>query len=194
MTVRTASTPRAALAALATLLALTLAGCGDTPPAPAREPDPPPRPSLLPPRPADLNVDQAVVCELLTHDQRTQLKIDSFGAANDPKMCGWSVGSQAQSYGWNAGFDRPKRSEQAARGTGAKVVQVAGFPAVQTSSSVFDPNYGCIYIIDIAPDQDFSVAYFNDGKDIPGMTHEKACQQAAMVAELTVANLKSQAR
>jgi hypothetical protein len=183
----------AALATLATVLAL--AGCGGTPPPTAPEPDPPPRPSLLPPRPADLHADQVEVCSLLTPAQRAQLKIDLFGTDdNNTRVCDWSVGRGAQSYGWNAGFDRPKRSEQAARGTGAQVVQVGGFPTVKTSSSVFDPSYGCLYIIDIAPDQDFSVAYFNDGKDIPGMTHEKACQQAAIVAELTLANLKSQAR
>lgn len=193
---RTSRIVRAGLAALAVMLAASgLAGCAGTPTPPAPEHGPPARESPLPPRPVDLRVDQVEVCSLLSPAERANLKIDNFGSNdNNSRVCSWNVGRRAQSYGWLAKFDRPSRFEQAARGTGTRLESVGGFPAVRISPTKFDPAYGCIYVIDIAPDQDFGVSYQNDRKDIPGMTHEKACLQALAVAELTMANLKAKAR
>lgn len=193
----TSAAIRAGVAAALTVLLATagLTGCADTPSPPTPVPGPPSRESPLPPRPVDLRIDQVEVCSLLSPAERANLKIDSFGTNdNNSRVCSWSVGRRAQSYGWLAKFDQPKRFEQAARGTGARLESIGGFPAAQTSPARFDPTYGCTYVIDIAPDQDLSVGYLNDNKDIPGMTHEKACQQALSVAELTMANLKAKAR
>jgi hypothetical protein len=188
-------TIRAGLSALVVLLTAGLASCSDTPTSPTPEASPPTRESPLPRRPVNLHVDQVDMCSLLSQAERANLKIDEFGSNdNNTAVCSWSVGRGAQSYGWLAKFDVPKRFEQAARGPGARLTSVGGFPAAQTSPARFDPTYGCTYVVDIAPDQDFTVGYLNDNKDIPGMTHEKACQQALSVAELTMANLKAKAR
>lgn len=177
------------------LAILLVAGCGGSPtqgtpvPAPSTESTLSP----LPPRPADLPVDGLDACSLLTPQQRTQLKIDST-TAGDRNDCGFRVGSLKRDYVWILALVRPSTVARAARGEGATVTQIDGFPAVRTASSVFDRDYHCILVIDIAPDQDLSVYYQSTHKDIPGMNYERACQQAAVVAEMALGNLRSQAR
>jgi hypothetical protein len=130
---------------------------------------------------------------LLTAAQRAQLKIESINRSpvGEPPRCDFQVGRTNQTYSWFVMFERPRKVEQAARGEGATVLQVGGFPAVQTRSSVFEAAYHCIYLVDIAPEQTLNVSYGNDSKDIPGMNHDLACKQTAKVAEMVVANLRT---
>jgi len=75
--------------------------------------------------------------------------------------------------------------------TGAQLVQVAGFAAVQTSSSLADPEKQCLLYVDVAPGQALDVQYINPNGDYPGINHQVACQLASKAAELMVANLRN---
>jgi len=75
--------------------------------------------------------------------------------------------------------------------TGAQIVQVAGFPGVQTASDLQDPSKQCVLMLDVAPGQTLQATYQNSHGDYPGINHQVACQLASKAAELMVANLRN---
>jgi hypothetical protein len=135
---------------------------------------------------------------LLSAAQLKQLKVDSSlsGSGNDEfgsLDCSWS-GSDP-SNDWLARAIVKKGAEYYLGSvTGAQVVQVAGFPAVQTASPDVDPAKQCQLFIDVAPGQSLQVQYANFTGDYPGISHQVACQQASKAAELMIGNLKKLAQ
>jgi hypothetical protein len=135
-------------------------------------------------------------CALLTSAEVTQLKVDKGtpDTAYDQDhsaICQWADYESTPDNAWTAGVELRHSAEEALGGAGAQVVQVGGFPAVQTASGIGDNSDNCILLVDVAPGQRLSVAYINQRKDFPGINHEVACQQADKAAELMVANLRS---
>lgn len=178
------------------LLLLGLTACGTEAPAPPpAEPTSAPASALLPPRPMVLRLDGVQPCSLLTAQEVARLGVRRIGPAWDnTSSCDWQTPGMKLGYGFSASLERQEGAEVAAQGEGAQVVSVGGFPAVRTASAIFDPTYSCIYVVDVAPGQILGLFYENTYKDIPGMNHELACQRAAQVAELMVANLRRLAR
>jgi hypothetical protein len=78
--------------------------------------------------------------------------------------------------------------------TGAQVVQVGGFAAVQTASPYGDPNTHCILLVDIAQGESLWAEYDNTAGDYPGIDHQVACQLTQRAAEFMVQNLRVLAR
>jgi hypothetical protein len=199
-------TRRGPLALVVALVSVGLAGCGGntsgtgTASSPSASAAPPPSaaaPSPLPPRPAALRLDGVDPCSLLTPAQVSQLKLSqgSPGANSDglgSPDCGWHALAATPRDVWIARTVLKQGAEfYLGSVTGARVIQVAGFPAVQTSSDLAKPDLNCIMFIDVAPGQCLGIFYSNSFGDRHGINHEVACQQADRVAELLVANLRA---
>jgi hypothetical protein len=75
--------------------------------------------------------------------------------------------------------------------TGASVIQIAGFAAVETQTPDFPANSHCLLGIDVAAGQSLYVIYDYDGSTVP-MTRELACEKARVAAEMAVQTLIEQ--
>jgi hypothetical protein len=76
--------------------------------------------------------------------------------------------------------------------TGARVVTVGGFAAVETRRDDSYPvPFHCVLIVDIAEGQNLWVQYDYDGSTVP-MTKQLACDKAKVAAELAVQTLIEQ--
>lgn len=200
------------LVALAVMLALGVgvAGCGAPAASPGKpgagQPPPAPIPAParpgpgLPPRPAVLPVDNVDPCRLLTDAQARQLGVNPGEPhMNNDEMpgpdCRWNNFPNSPDKRWLA-QPLPTRGAEYALGstTGAQVVQVGAFSAVQTTSPFAERRWSCILLVDVAPGQSLLVQYLNGGGDDPTMTHERACQNAATGAGLMIHNLRTLAR
>lgn len=200
----TVGTIRWLAAALLVLTGLGLTSCGPAPAAPVETGTPvapPPRstalaPSPLPARPAELRLDNIDPCSLLTSAQEDQLSLpfgsrdpepEEFGATN----CAWS-----SSIGpGNTWIIRtiPKQGTEyyLGAGTGYEMIKIGDFAAVQSApDNAPNPDWVCINHIDVAAGQSLSIVYSNLLGDLPGINHTVACQQAAKVGEMAVANLR----
>ena len=151
---------------------------------------------VLPPRPATLAFGQTNPCDLLNEAQRKQYAVgagqpttEDYGGPNKGPRCIWNSLTMNPDYGYVAGFvvnrgvdavhsQEPQRS-------------VAGFGAVTAGTIGIEPTYDCGIFVDVAPNQAFSVSYDNQGKDIPGMTHQVACDKAQQAAELMLTNFRA---
>jgi hypothetical protein len=135
-------------------------------------------------------------CDLLTHAQTVQLAAEHTtpGSNNDGKDspdCQWDNFGGPPDNGWLIRLElNQDASYYLASTTGAQIVQVGGFPAVQSSSPTQNPNTHCIVLVDAAPKQTMYVLYTNLDGDYPGISHQVACQQADKVAEMAVGNLR----
>jgi len=104
---------------------------------------------------------------------------------------------------WNSTNARPddswiaktitKRGAEYALGsvTSTKVVDIGGFPAVQTATAYGDPAHECLLFVDVALGQSLQVEYLNQRGDHPGISHETACQLATTAATDMVTRLRS---
>lgn len=185
------------------LALLTAVGCGGENPSPQFSPPAPqaaPTVSPLGPRPQTLSLAGIDPCALLTPAQVSALKVRAgrSGEDNDglgSRDCIWSNSPNRPDIGWVARATLQRGAEWYRDSvTGAEVVQVAGFPAVQTSSSAGDPETHCILAIDVAPGQSLWVQFDNMDKDYPGMNHQRACQLARQAAETMMTNLRGLVR
>jgi hypothetical protein len=68
---------------------------------------------------------------------------------------------------------------------------VAGYAATTTTSALFDPQWHCYMLVDVGPGQSLLSDYTVETKDLPGMTHQKACDNAQTAAEFMLANLRA---
>jgi hypothetical protein len=68
---------------------------------------------------------------------------------------------------------------------------VGGYAATATSSAFGDAKYECLLMVDVAPGRAMMSHYTNDSADLPGMTHQKACDNAEKAAEFMLANLRA---
>jgi hypothetical protein len=195
----------AGLAGLALVL-MGLAGCSSgssksgyssTPPTQPSTTSEAPSTSLLPPRPAVLRLDGVDPCALLTPAQVRQFKTEPGKPAvnNDglgSRECLWHGEAVKPDSIWNARAILTQGADYYLDSvTGSQISEVAGFPAVQTSSNIGDPATQCLLFVDVAPGQSLEVQYGNLAGDYPGISHQVACQQATKAAELMVANLRN---
>jgi hypothetical protein len=196
-----------AVVALSVLASSGLAGCSSSPatssgpgpsPSPAEGPSPAtPSPSPLPPRPLALRLDGIDPCTLLTPKQGRQFSsVPSRRVADDQEPgiydCIWSTFPTNPVSNWTASSVLDHGADYYLGSvTGAQIVQVDGFAAVQTSSNLADPERQCLLYVDVAPGQALDVQYINPNGDYPGISHQVACQQATKAAELMVANLRN---
>jgi hypothetical protein len=105
--------------------------------------------------------------------------------------CTWDNDGGPPENGWVIRFDlQHDASYYLGSTTGAQVAQVAGFPAVQSSSAFVDPKIECILVVDVAPGENLQASYQNLRGDYPGINHQVACQLADQVAEMAVKNLR----
>jgi hypothetical protein len=144
-----------------------------------------------------LRLDGVDLCALLLPKQSSQLKTDRGSQVADDLQpgkhdCIWTNFPAKPVSNWTAhavldhGADYYLGSV-----TGAQIVQVDRFAAVQTSSNLADPERQCLLYVDVAPGQALDVQYINPNGDYPGISHQVACQQATKAAELMVANLRN---
>jgi hypothetical protein len=68
---------------------------------------------------------------------------------------------------------------------------VGGYAATATSSALGKAQYECLLLVDIAPGRSMMSHYTNDSADLPGMTHQRACDNAQTAAEYMLANLRA---
>lgn len=187
--------------AAAVLALLTVAGCGNESPSsePVQpHPEVPPTIAPLGPRPQNLPLDNLDPCALLTPSQVSALHVRTGrpGVDNDglgSRDCLWSNSPDEPDLGWVARATLRRGAEQY-RNAASQVVQIGGFPTVQTSSEIQDPETHCLLMIDVAPGQSLWVQFVNMGKTYPGMNHQLACQFARQTAGNMVTNLRSLAR
>jgi hypothetical protein len=184
-----------ALAAAAALLAVS--ACSSPAPAPPPAPSTTPAPPLGP-RPAVLRLDRVDPCALLTPAQVRQLRLNPGRGGTSPgsglPACNWDTYPRTPDEAWTVILKRATDAAPALRGEGAQLVQVGGFPTVQTSSALGHRERSCTLLVDVAPGQNLTVGYDNTHQDLPGISHELACRRAAVAAELMVANLRTLAR
>ena len=189
---------RALAGALGALGLLLLAGCGGA------EPSAPPTSSAaqaaatpgLPPRPRILSAEGVKPCELLTEAQRSQLGLGAaqpnapvYNGPNQGPDCVWNSLHRHPDYGYTGGFVINRGVDAVNSQEPSRVV--AGFGAVTTGTIGTDPAHYCQIFLDSAPNQAFSVSFDNNGDDIPGLTHQLACDKAQQAAELMLANLRA---
>ncbi|GAA5176631.1 hypothetical protein GCM10023321_85490 [Pseudonocardia eucalypti] len=183
------------------LMLLTAAGCGNN--GPSSEPvQTPPEiaPTIAPlgPRPQTLPLDNIDPCALLTSSQVNALHVRRGrpGVDNDglgSRDCLWSNSPDEPDLGWVARATLRRGAEQY-RNDSTEVVHIGGFPAVQASSEIQDPETHCLLMIDVAPGQSLWVQFVNMGRTYPGMNHQRACQFARQTAEDMLTNLRGLAR
>jgi uncharacterized protein DUF3558 len=177
------------------LLLLNACGISPNPPPP---PDAAPRSeSRLPPRPAELSLEQVNPCTLLNDQQRQRLGVDPGKFSYDQTdthyaVCQWSSSSSFTLINRYLARLRVRDGAEDAlySKTGSQVVQVGGFTAVQTSASGLDPNKHCILLIDVAAGQSLWAQYYAQG-EFPGLTHAQSCQFARTAAEDMMTNLRA---
>jgi uncharacterized protein DUF3558 len=192
------------LVALSAVLALSMAGCATTEPPPAGNREagrPAPAPAqpgpALPPRPTVLPMTNVDPCSLLTDAQVRQLGVEAGERyVNQDDMpgpdCRWLNFPERPDRRWIAQPVTNRGAEYALGSTtGAEIVQVQGFSAVQTSSPYGDPRWSCLLFVDTAPGQSLLVSFINESGDDPRMTHERACHAATVGAGLMIHNLRA---
>ncbi len=187
--------------ALAVVLGIGLAGCGSPAPAPAAPVPSPAAPnSRLPARPAELRLDAVQPCSLLTPAQERQLGVQpgNLTAGGDEflsPVCEWSNNFGPPDNGWLARLVTRRGVDYALdSSTGAQVVEVGGFPAVQTAAPNADPKSHCVVLVDVAQGQGLWTQYDNLAGDYPKIDHALACKLTRDFAEMAVANLKTLAK
>ena len=154
----------------------------------------------LPARPAELRLDGVDPCTLLSAARRAKLgtstgvsgaNTDEFGSTG----CVWSGTSPGPDSSWIPKAITGHGAEYALNSvTGAQVVAVSGFPAVQTTSNFVDPAHECLVFVYVAAGQSLSVEYVNRRGDYPGISHELACQLVTTAATAMVTTLRTGAR
>lgn len=177
------------VAGLLAVALVGLVGCANGVPASGR--------SRLPARPTELRLDGIDPCALLTTAQVSQLGVDAGERAENTDELG-SVDCQWQSplgeqpdVGYLARSIVKRGADYALNSaTGAQVVALDGFSAVQTSSPHVDPKQHCLLLIDVAQGESLWVQWMMLSGDTPDLTHEVACQKAQDAARLMLGNLQ----
>lgn len=159
--------------------------------------------SPLPARPAELRLDGLDPCALLTPAQAAQLGVPAAGqraTATDTDDLGsagclWGNFPRQPDTSY---LDRLilKRGADAALGsaTGARVVMLDGYAAVETTSPNVDPKEHCLLLLDVAEGESLWVQWMTESHGYPGLSRELACQKAEGAGRLMLANLRALAR
>lgn len=159
--------------------------------------------SPLPARPAELRLDGLDPCALLTRAQTTQLGVPTAGQRATATETD-DLGSAGCLWG---NFPRQpdtsylnrlilKRGADAALGsaTGARVVILDGYAAVETTSPNVAPTEHCLVLVDVAQGESLWVQWMTSSHGYPGLSRELACQKAELAGRLMLANLRTLAR
>lgn len=165
-----------------------LVGCASAaPPTPA---------SRLPPRPAELRLDQVNPCALLTPAQVHELGVgagergentDELGSIG----CLWRNFPEEPDISYLARLIVRRGADYALDSTEpTQVVSIDGFSAVQTTSPYVDPKEHCLLLVDVAQGESLWVQWLTTSPDYPGLTHELACQQTREAGRLMLENLR----
>lgn len=184
------------------LFGLLAAGCGGpaaAPPVPSSSIPAAPSGPTLPPRPVDLRLDGLDPCKLLTPAQRAEFGLEGPGDYSDNSdrfgsvACLW-LRSTAPPYGGplirlvvrqdlrdELGSDQPET-----------VIDINGFPAVQTRGSFGDPQRNCLVLVDMAPGQYLWTQYSKNSGPLQGLNSEVACAKTRQLAGYTLANVRAQ--
>ncbi len=151
----------------------------------------------LPPRPRAIDLTGVAVCSLLTPEQQRQLGTDR------PPKAGVDTGAYRNSYcDFRRSLSSPRfgyqitivTHEDAAvyltdeRNAVARVVSVAGFPAVEARSP--DDERGCFVLVSTKDGQYFDVQYGESTGSTD--TTEVACEKARVAAEMAMQTLLTQ--
>jgi hypothetical protein len=107
--------------------------------------------------------------------------------------CVWSTPSPGPTDTWIARALINESAATALSDPRAQIVQVAGFPAVQTSDPTADPNHACELYIDVADGQSLLVAYVSgqEAPNRPPSTRPLACRKAIQAADLMIQTLEN---
>ena len=158
----------------------------------------PPGPSI-PPRPANIPLDQIDPCLLLVEGQIDVLRL-SPGVAAEPT----GAGSDQICYFRNVNYpdgpielygilvDRSRGAEQFVGSGDARIVDVSGFSAVEYLPVGAPVDNYCKLSIDVAQGQNLAVDYAYYGSAL-AMTRELGCDKAHTAAEMAVRTLLRQA-
>lgn len=198
---RAAATPRL----LALALALGLTACADpaptTPPTSAAPPTPTaPAAPTLPPRPGELPVAGLDPCTLLTPTHQHQLGVHQIGLGADDdtqggQACDWSNDPRKPDDAYRVGVNTAHGAEWALTSRPRQqIVQIDGYPAVQTYGGLGNPEEQCILWIDVAAGQSLVVDYENHLFKDPAMNRTLACQRAHTAAGLVLHTLRATPR
>jgi hypothetical protein len=196
-------TARRLACVMVVLAVMWTAGCAgspsppntSTPPATASTPSPSKSP--LPPRPTALRLNGLDPCSLLVPAQIGQFRTEpGVSSVNNDGLgsqdCLWHGVAEKPDNIWIARANLTQGAEYYLGSvTGAEIVTVGGFPAVQTTANLQNPKTHCTLFVDVAPGQSLQVQYGNLAGDYPGINHQAACQLAIKAAELMVANLRN---
>ncbi|HEY1971794.1 MAG TPA: DUF3558 family protein [Pseudonocardia sp.] len=190
--------PLAVAVALGSVVALGASGCVAAQPSQPSAPVPvPPALPALPARPVNLPLTNVRPCELLSHGQTEELgtRFATPGVSDVAKgspECLWSnaLGPPDNQWMIRLVLNRGASTVLVSHDPLVKIVQVGGFPAVQSHAGGADPSTHCIEAIDVAPGQNMQVYYTNNRGDYPNISHELACQLADRVATMALANLR----
>lgn len=193
---------RAGVLAVAAVATATAAGAGCaattvTPGEPNRPAPPAAAAAQLPPRPAELRVDEVDPCTLLTPQQQQALGIDSSprpgtGSSRGEPACHFDHGQSEPFYGFLIAvlpFEGAQAWLTGSRAAEARVLDpVAGFGAVEVRSpdgaaAVTD----CSVIVDVAAGQSLD-AYFESGAS-GAFTQDEQCAKARQAAEAATRTL-----
>lgn len=105
-------------------------------------------------------------------------------------VCDWSnFPARRQSVDQSVSLLTNRGAEFALGGESLRAVE--GYAATTTSSAIGKAQYECLLFVDVAPGRSMLSHYTNDSEDLPGMTHQKACDNAQTAAEFMLANLRA---
>lgn len=150
----------------------------------------------LPQRPYTILIEKLEPCRSLTQGQLTQLGVGSPepepGTPDAGPSCQWRHSPQEPIESYFVQTTTRFGAQSALQNPlGATLIQVAGFPAVETRGMGASTDRSCQILLDVADSQTMEVAYSYNGRTLP-MTRELACQKARVAAELAMQTLIQQ--
>ena len=104
-------------------------------------------------------------------------------------MCVWNSLTTHPDYGYTARLVLNHGVETATSQEPPRTVD--GYGAVTVGTEGTTPVSYCGIFVDIAPGKALGMAFDNNGDDIPGMTHDQACDRAQRAAEMMLSNLRA---
>jgi uncharacterized protein DUF3558 len=178
-------------------IATTLSACSSTVAGTPASTSPAAGSGSLPARPQELPVDAVDPCSLINPEQREVLGVGAGrpGVADDgfgSRACIWSRYPEEPQDTYQVRAVAVQGAEVALRSaTGASVIPIGPFTAVETQSPHLPTDSHCVLIIDVAAGQHLSLRYEYDGSTVP-MTRELACEKAWNAAGMAVQTLRDQ--
>lgn len=152
--------------------------------------------ALFPPRPQELSMTGLDPCSVLTSTQRTQLGVGEGSLhqlrSRQGQVCMWVRFPEEPQDSYSVATDPGQGADYAIASTsGARILSVSGYGAIETQLSTAQPNTHCLLLVDVAQGQNLWVQYDYDGSAVP-MTRDLACEKARNAAGMAVETLREQ--